>query len=312
MNIVGVEEITYGVGDLAACTRFFIDWGLIDRGDGSFATGEGTVVRLRSTDDPMLPAFHHHSPFFDGSCGREVIWGVEAETDLRSIADGLGRDREVADEAGVLRTNDDGGNSIGFMVTRRQAGTLTHPAINTVGSAARTNRQADGTRPELATPQRINHVVYLSTGDTEAQTRFYIDRLGFKLSDRIGDGGYFMRAPGSADHHNLLLENFGEGHYGLQHAAFEFRDFDQIMHRGSHVESRGWQSHIGPTRHTLGSNYSWYFWTPAGGLVELISDMDVLTEEWEPRHMDPKTAGPPHAWYARPEQKAWRFGKPHG
>lgn len=28
MSILGIEQITYGVTDLATCRRFFADWGL--------------------------------------------------------------------------------------------------------------------------------------------------------------------------------------------------------------------------------------------------------------------------------------------
>ena len=28
MSVLGIDEITYGVDDLATCRRFFLDWGL--------------------------------------------------------------------------------------------------------------------------------------------------------------------------------------------------------------------------------------------------------------------------------------------
>jgi hypothetical protein len=83
------------------------------------------------------------------------------------------------------------------------------------------------------------------------------------------------------------------------------------MQRGLYMEEQGWQTHIGPTRHTIGSNYSWYIWTPVGGLFEFISDMDVLDDNWKAGHSDPKKLGPPFSWYARPEQKNIKFGQPH-
>lgn len=318
MNILGIDSIIYGVEDVEACSRFFSDWGMIPaRGsDGiqRFETQEKTTVEIRPHDDPGLPSLHHDSPFFEKSCGREVIWGTDTSETLKSIGNELGKDREVIeDNDGTLHCLDDAQNPVGFRITVRTPVTDVLPATNTAGNAARIDRQADGAIKgrEGSVPQRLNHVVYMITGDVGTVAAFYLDRLGFKLSDKLGEGGYFMRAGLSHDHHNLLFEGRGNPWYGFQHAAFEYRDFDQIMHRGLYVEEQGWQSHIGPTRHTVGSNYSWYFWTPAGGLTELISDMDYLTDAWETRFIDPKEAGPPHAWYARPEQKELRFGIPH-
>ena len=140
--------------------------------------------------------------------------------------------------------------------------------------------------------------------------RFYTERLGFRLSDNVGNKGFFMRAGASHDHHNLLFESHGPGFHGLQHSAYEFRDFDHIMHRGRYLETQGWESHNGPGRHTIGSNLTWYFWTPMGGLMELISDMDYLTDAWQPRFIDPKVAGRPIAWTSRPNEEGFQFGVP--
>lgn len=315
MNIIGVESIIYGVMDLEECSRYFTDWGLIpasqDESNAVFETLEKTTVKLRKADDPSLPPQHCDTPFFKGSCGREVIWGVDTQMTLAAIGDEICKDREVTEtEDGSLHAIDDAGNPIGFAITQREPVKLEHPKINTPGNYQRINESAYGAAPSLASPARIGHVVYSVAENAPEKARFYLDRLGFKLSDMIGEGGRFMRPALSQDHHNLLMESRGRG-YGFQHSAYEFRDFDQVIQRGRYMEDQGWQTHIGPTRHTLGSNYSWYMWTPAGGLCELISDMDSLDDNWEPRHIDPKKAGPPHSWYARPEQIGRKFGIPH-
>jgi catechol 2,3-dioxygenase-like lactoylglutathione lyase family enzyme len=315
LNIIGVESITYGVTDLEKCSRYLGDWGLHpishDIAGAVFETLEKTTVQLRKADDSALPPLHCDTAFFKGSCGREVIWGVDNATTLAAIGAELSKDRDVSEAPdGSLHSIDDANNPLGFCITQRKVAKLTHPAINSPGNPTRINESAYGAAASLASPARIGHVVYSVADDVEQKAAFYLDRLGFKLSDKIGKGGCFMRPAGSQDHHNLLVQSHGGG-YGMQHAAYEFRDFDQVMQRGLHMEEQGWQTHIGPTRHTLGSNYSWYMWTPLGGLMELISDMDVLDDNWEPRHVDPATAGPPHSWYARPEQKNRKFGQPH-
>ncbi len=318
MNIIGIEKIVYGVTDLAACSRYMSDWGFASRGTTStgadFETAEKTLVSLRARDDASLPPIQHHSLFFSGSCGREVIWGADSASTLAAIGAELRRDRIVTEDAeGTLHCNDDAGNAIGFCVTQRVPVVEQPLAFNLVGAPVRINTPADGAAKNLiARPLRINHVVYLTPSGEKAlaNSRFYIDRLGFKLSDNVGDNGYFMRSGGSHDHHNLLLESHGAGFFGLQHSAYEFRDLDHIMHRGRHIEDQGWESHNGPGRHTVGSNLTWYFWTPMGGLMELISDMDYLTDDWKPRFIDPKVAGRPIAWSSRPNGPEFRFGVP--
>ena len=317
MNIIGIERIVYGVTDLAACARYLEDWGFTRKpgpgAEADFETAEKTVVSLRAHDDASLPALRHKSAFFQGSCGREVIWGVDSDATLRAIAAELSRDRNVTEDAGALHSHDDSGNPIGFCLTRRVPAVQAPLEFNLVGAPVRINRPADGAvKNMVARPIRINHAVYMEVDGEAARVNaaFYQSRLGFKLSDNVGDHGFFMRPGASHDHHNILVEAISPGSYGLQHSAYEFRDLDHIMHRGRFLETQGWESHNGPGRHTVGSNLTWYFWTPMGGLMELISDMDYLTDEWQPRFIDPKVAGRPIAWTARPNGDNFRFGVP--
>jgi catechol 2,3-dioxygenase-like lactoylglutathione lyase family enzyme len=318
MNILGIEQLVYGVADMAACIKYLGDWGFTrceTGGQGAaFETAEKTRVVLRAADDPHLPPLSHHSVFYQGSCAREVIWGVDNAATLKALGAELSRDREVRDDAeGVLHSTDASGNAIGFCVTRRVPVVEPPLEFNRVGAPVRINRPAAAAdKLMVARPLRINHVVYMMRDGAEAQStsRFYIERLGFRLSDNVGNQGFFMRPGGSHDHHNILVEALSPGHWGVQHSAYEFRDFDHIMHRGRFLENEGWESHNGPGRHTVGSNLTWYFWTPMGGLMELVSDMDYLTDEWQPRFIDPKVAGRPIAWTARPNEANFRFGVP--
>ena len=83
-DIEGIDRITYGVEDLAACKRFFLDWGLRlvnEPADGlDFESLNGCETRIRRTDDPSLP------PAVEaGSTLREVIWGVKATADVEAL-----------------------------------------------------------------------------------------------------------------------------------------------------------------------------------------------------------------------------------
>jgi len=63
MSILGIEQITYGVDDLATCRRFFADWGMKevahDDTRARFETLNGCTVLAVKADDPALPPALH-------------------------------------------------------------------------------------------------------------------------------------------------------------------------------------------------------------------------------------------------------------
>ena len=311
MNIVGLESLVYGVDDVDAAIRFHEDWGLetLERGSrgADFALADGTTVLLRQADDPGLPPARIHWEHLGASTVREVVWGVDGPATLAAIAAELATDREVgADDDGTIHSSDELGSAIAFRVSRRVPESLDLPATNTVGSNPRRNVPAEGAARRAARPRRLGHLVYWVPGDLEAAAAFYIDRLGFRVTDLVGEGGIFMRCAGTTDHHNMLLQRQGD-YLGFQHVAYEFRDFDEVMQLGAHMEARGWRTNVGPLRHNIGSSLSWYLWNPAGGLAEAYCDMDYADDDWQIRTFDPSDPSfYGHAWNARPEQAGRR------
>ncbi len=311
MNIVGLDSLVYGVDDVDATIRFHQDWGLetLERGasGADFALADGTTVHLRRADDGGLPPATIDWEHLVASTAREVVWGVDTPATLDAIAAELATDRAVrAGDDGTIHSSDDHGAAIAFRVSRRVAEALDLPETNTVGSNPRRNRPAEGAARRSARPRRLGHVVYWAPGDVAAAAAFYVDRLGFRVTDLVGKGGIFMRCAGTTDHHNILLQQQGD-YLGFQHVAYEFRDFDQVMLLGAHMEARGWRTNVGPLRHNIGSSLSWYIWNPAGGLAEAYCDMDSADDGWRVRTFDP---GDPsfygHSWNARPEQAGRR------
>lgn len=307
MNILGVERIYYGVADIDFAARFHTHWGLAKldaaRNGADFRLADGTTIHLRGALDNSLPAAKIDWADLNDSTAREIIWGVDNKATLEAIGAELAKDRDVkAGADGILRTSDDYGYALGFMVSQRKEHPLALPDTNTVGAHARRNRPADGTIRRPVAPSRIGHVVYWAPRDVPAAARFY-QRLGFKITDDMTAGGLFMRCGGSCDHHSLLLQ--GGKHVGFQHVAYEFRDFDEVMLLGNQVEAQGWKTNVGPLRHNVSSTCSWYFWNPAGGLSEAYSDMDCVDDDWVPRKFrpgeDPNFYG--SSWNARPEHK---------
>ena len=84
--IEGIDRITYGVEDIAACRKFFLDWGLKlvrEEANGlDFESLNGCELLVRKADDTSLPPAVEPGPTL-----REVIWGVTSEADLAALSD---------------------------------------------------------------------------------------------------------------------------------------------------------------------------------------------------------------------------------
>jgi len=257
VSIIGLDEVTLTADDLEAGKRFLRDFGLQEIETGAhgatFHARDGTGLRLRKAGDRSLPAARGSGPNF-----HEAIWGVRDKAALEEIGARLGTDRDVKRGSdGVLRTTDGDGNAIAFQVSQRRAFEAAPSLVNVPGRApARAaNRTAD-----YASPIRPCT---------------------------------FMRAPGSADHHNLFFIRRPEmPTAGLNHIAFHVRDATEVMLGGMALVKKGWQTAWGPGRHIFGSNHFWYFKSPFGGNLEYDADMDVVDDSWQPREalIGPDTA----------------------
>jgi hypothetical protein len=274
MKILRIEELVFGAEDVDAGTKYFDDWGLetIESGarGSDFTMPSGQVIKVRAAGDGALPMTAEA-----GSTLREAIWGVDTKASLDEIGTELSRDRNVRRDAdGTLHTVDPHGFAIGFRIAAPKFVPEPVP-IN------RLNRPFDGA--QRVRPRRIGHLVYQVTRPKEAEgAAFYVDRLGFRISDRSADFGDFLRAAGSLDHHNLGLFNFRDK-AGFGHIAFEVSSFDEVMLGGQYMKRQGWKPQNKPGRHIVGSNTYWNFVSPCGGNTEYFSDMDLMDDQWQPR-----------------------------
>lgn len=320
MNIIGIERVTYGVDRMEDCIRFHEDWGLQriahDGPGAEFKLLDGTSLAIRPHDDPSLPSAElNWVEFGPRATLREAIWAVDTAETLQAVAAELSRDRDVTEDAnGILHTVDEYGYHIGFAVTQRKDLTVPPPPMNGVGVDNRTDVPSDGARKRAIQPMRFSHIVYWAPGDVEAAMAFYTDRLGFRVTDYMGERGGFMQAGGSTEHHNLYLQKGGD-FKGFQHLTYEVISIDEVMMLGMHMESRGWTTNVGPLRHNISGSFSWYMWCPAGGLVEVLADFDRPGPDWQVRRVDTKSPDfYGHSWVARPEHiglppGTWKEGR---
>ena len=292
MTIMRIERAVYAVDDIAQCTRFFEDFGLervrADETGAELATAVGQRVRLHPIDDPELPAALEAGPTL-----REVVWGVDTQRSLDRLRADLERDREVReDKDGSLHALDETGFGLGFAVADVVESAVEYPGVNGFGGAARLNRPLDP--PGRVRPLRICHVALnIPKQGREQAVGFYLDRLGFRATDVVEPMGVFMRAPGDADQHTMLLCHRPD-RAGINHTAYEVASFDEVINGANFMIESGWREARKLGRHTIGSNVFRFVHAPCGGRVEYAADMDRVDDTFETRvHA---TTPPHHLW----------------
>ena len=221
-----------------AGTKFWTDFGLapVDTGNGhaAFAAQNGAVVELRPADDPELAL-----PVGDdvNATVREAMFGVRSSEDLQALAANLSEDRDVReDEDGAIHTVDPLGYGLAFRVTQTTPVQAPELEVNVPGRATRINKRAE--KYDKATPLEMSHIVYV-TDDIEPHKEFYVDRLGFKLTDAY-PGADTSPAARRHNHHNLFLLNPGHGKRGFHHLAFEVGTIHELFGGGNHMTCEGW------------------------------------------------------------------------
>ncbi|HWN40132.1 MAG TPA: VOC family protein, partial [Gammaproteobacteria bacterium] len=197
MNVTNLDSVTFGITDVAACRRFWTDFGLTesagDDGATVFSCKNSSSVVLRDANDPKLPA-----PVEPGATQREAIFGVKSAADLTAIASELERDRPVQIDAdGTVHARDPLGFGIAFRVAQRKPITAPELKFNTPGRPDRINTR--GAFHKSATPLEMTHTVFM-VDDVDKIVPFYTDRLGFIASDSYPGRGYFLRG-GASNHH---------------------------------------------------------------------------------------------------------------
>ena len=283
MNIIGPDTLVFGVDDIAACTQYLIDYGLLpvrcDDTGGRFEALDGTGVEIAHRDDPRLPP-----GLGTASMLRKTIYGVADAAALDAIATELRRDREVRKLAdGSIEATDDMGFAIGFQVTARRSLTLPAEPLNAPGAPAQRAPNIVAVRDDaVLTPRTLSHVVYFVPDAAKAEA-FYVERLGFRCTDRFTGVGPFLQPAGTLDHHSLFMIQTPPFMKGCEHFTFHMGGPTEVLQAGTRFAEKGYQSFWGPGRHRFGSNWFWYFNSPLGCHVEYDADMDLHDGEWTAR-----------------------------
>jgi len=283
MNIIGPDTLVFGVDDVANCNQYLLDYGLVpvraDETGGRFEALDGTGIEIRRADDPALPP-----ALTTGSKLRKTTYGVADAAALNAIAAELQRDREVRYlPDGSIESADDMGFSLGFQITARRSFVLPAEPINAPGAPAQRGPNVVGVDDHVElTPRSLSHVVYFVPDAVKAEA-FYVERLGFRCSDRFADVGPFLRPAGTLDHHTLFMIQTPPFMQGCEHFTFHMGGPTEVLQAGTRFVDKGYQSFWGPGRHRFGSNWFWYFNSPLGCHVEYDADMDLHDDDWAAR-----------------------------
>jgi hypothetical protein len=283
MNIIGPDTLVFGVDDVAACNQYLLDYGLLpvrrDEAGGRFEALDGTGVEIARRDDPALPA-----ALGTASLLRKTIYGVADAATLDAIAEALRRDREVRKLAdGSIESVDDMGFAIGFQITVRRALSLPAEPLNAPGAPVQRAPNVVAVSDDaVLTPRTLSHVVYFVPDAARAEA-FYVERLGFRCTDRFTGVGPFLQPAGTLDHHTLFMIETPPFMKGCEHFTFHMGGPTEVLQAGTRFVAKGYQSFWGPGRHRFGSNWFWYFNSPLGCHVEYDADMDLHDEAWAAR-----------------------------
>lgn len=251
-----IRYIGYGVPDLNAERAFYRDvWGLREVAEQDelcyFAThgsDEQFVVRLRQ--DPLK---------------RVDIMALAAATraDVDSLHEAVeaSEGRIISSPAEIQQP----GSGYGFRFFSPD-GLPFEISADVARGQTRALQRYEGV------PERVSHIVLHSPNPKNAAS-FFIDVLGFRLSDWIGEMMVFLRC--NEWHHRLAIL---PGPPCLNHLAYDMHSIDDVMRGVGRLKSLGVDVRWGPGRHTAGDNVFSYFVTPAGFAVEYTAGLERVEE----------------------------------
>jgi catechol 2,3-dioxygenase-like lactoylglutathione lyase family enzyme len=270
MPLHRLRSLTIGVPDPEPVRAFYRDFGLAEAGAGRFETADGGE-QLRIERAPRRRAL-------------ALSIGVDDADDLGRVAAALAAIGAACERSGSRLVADEPAAGVRVeLVCEPRLAQKPAAALETNGPGRVVRRDARSAAvlpAPPARPRKLSHVV-IGSPDAKASRRFFVDGLGFAVSDEVpAIGASFLRC--SSDHHNLLVQ--GGPVAFLHHTAWEMDDVDAVGSAAAAMVAADPKRHVwGLGRHGIGSNYFWYLRDPAGNFAEYSSDLDVIAdgEAWK-------------------------------
>lgn len=204
---------------------------------------------------------------------------AEFESAGVAVRAGTAAEREQRRVRGLLVLNDSTGNTIELVA---------RPA-------------ACGRRYFASRDAGISHFshVGLHTRDAAADEAFWVQNLGAKVSDWIGDAA-LMRI--NEVHHNVAL--FPSTKAGIQHVNFQVETQDDIMRSFYFLQKQGVKIVFGPGRHPTSGARFLYFQGPDDVIYEYSCGVRMITAEDEKTYVPrsfPKASSSFCMWGSEPD-----------
>lgn len=252
--ITGLRSVELEVPNLEEAVAFYIGvWGLSEAG----RIGGSVYLRCGSEDAYVLRLSAGAKPAILSYTLRAAQGTDLAALRARAIAAGGTAKGEIC------QVSDLGGGDC-FSI------------LDLVGRELRVVQQDDrvAARPSSGHPDRLAHL-NINTTNLERDIAFYVDGLGFKVSDRSKIMG-FVRT--NSDHHTIVLASAPVE--TLNHIAFNHTTWEDVMTAsGRMVDAQhpiGW----GPGRHGPGDNVFMYFVDPAGFVIEHTAEVLQIDDSY--------------------------------
>jgi 2,3-dihydroxy-p-cumate/2,3-dihydroxybenzoate 3,4-dioxygenase len=249
-----IRSIELETPDRGTAVRFLKDaWGLLEAGarNGiSYLRGTENLSYVVSIAEARTPGIT--AVTFCGT--REELDRIRARASAARV------------RIGPMREFDEPGGGSGFLLEGPEG-----QAFRFVAEM----KPVEKLPPDRDRPLQVTHVV-INTRDREACTRFLVEVLGFRLSDRTRFMN-FLRC--DSVHHSIAYAQSGIS--SLNHIAFEMRDLDAVMRGIGRLKDAGFSTVWGPGRHGPGNNVFAYFVSPFGAIVEYTSEVQRVGEDYK-------------------------------
>jgi catechol 2,3-dioxygenase len=277
MGILRLAHVDITVPDLDLASAYYTEvLGMLETG----RTSDRVFLKCWDEED-------HHSLAvrYDPRVGMDLFsFKVEAEDDLEEL------ERRVEDYGlrvhRISRGEEIGqGTSIRFETPSGHTMELVHDVEHVGNLLGKLNPDPSPHGTKGIAPPRMDHLLVNAEEVPEA-TRFYMDVLGFRLTEQLLDGdghriGVWLERSHSP--HDLAVVSGPNG--GLHHFAFWLDDWDHVRQAADILAYNAIQIDVGPTRHGITRGNTIYFFDPMGTRNEVFTggyrpDPDFPTITW--------------------------------
>lgn len=148
-------------------------------------------------------------------------------------------------------------------------------------------RQGENAADPGRRPIKFQHTT-IGTADIGPNLDFFVDTIGFRISDQLADGRFcWLRS--DRDHHTLAIVNVGASG-DIDHYSYDLAEWEDFKSWCDRLTELGVDVQWGPGRHGPGNNLFVFFDDPAGNHIELSAEMEKFWDDmvtYAPRRWEP-------------------------